>query len=54
MFYDLIPLAVVVVLVPLVALIIFRLLAKTKRTRRPLNNVRINDRQSQNPSRLSR
>ncbi len=54
MFYDLIPLALVVVLVPLVALIIFRLLAKTKRTRRPLNNARFNDRQADKPSRLSR
>jgi len=38
---DLILLALVVVLVPLAAIITFRLLGKTKRTRRPLNSFRI-------------
>jgi len=38
---DLILLALVVVLVPLAAIVTFRLLGKTKRTRRPLNSFRI-------------
>lgn len=41
MFQDLIPLALVVLLVPLAAVTIFRLIAKTKRTRRPVNSFRV-------------
>ena len=46
MLNDLILLALVVLLVPLAAVIIFRLLAKTKRTRRPLNNFRVDNDQA--------
>ena len=41
MINDLIPVALVVVLVPLAAIVILRLLGKTKRTRRPLNSFRV-------------
>ncbi len=41
MLNDLILLASVVLLVPLAAIVIFRRLGKTKRTRRPLNSSRI-------------
>lgn len=54
MLNDLILLALVVVAVPLAAVVIFRLLAKTKRTRRPLNNVRLNARQDAKTSQLGR
>jgi hypothetical protein len=41
MLNDLISLALVVVLVPLVAIMIFRMLGKTKRTRRPVHSFRV-------------
>lgn len=54
MFDDLIPLALLVVLVPMAALIVFRLLAKTKRTRRPLNSFRDDNDRSNQSSRFNR
>ena len=41
MMNDLILLALVVVLVPLAAILIFRMLGKTKRTKRPVHSFRI-------------
>ena len=41
MINDLILLALVVVLVPLAAIIILRMLGKTKRTERPVHNFRL-------------
>jgi hypothetical protein len=41
MLNDLIPLALVMVMVPFAAIIIFRMLGKTKRTRRPIHNFHV-------------
>ena len=38
MLNDLIPLALIMVLVPFAAIIIFRMLGKTKRTKRPVDS----------------
>jgi hypothetical protein len=42
MFNDVILLTLVVVLVPLAAVIILRMLGKTKRTKRPIRDFRVN------------
>jgi len=41
MLTELIPLALVVVLVPLASIIILRMLGKTKRTKRPVHSFRV-------------
>jgi len=54
MFNDLILLALVVVLVPLTAIVILRMLGKTKRTRRQLNSFRVGRHQTARDSKPMR